>query len=108
MMRWVLVLLACATILSPATASLSRKQRPDVPRLLPAKALAAALRVPASDEFRVTGATKVFLNGQPCRYEDVPEGATVILLETATNESKEILTIHFQTGSRSAAPISGK
>ena len=40
------------------------------------------------------------LDGRPCRYEDVPDGATIILLETATNWSKEIVKIHFQSGGR--------
>ena len=112
MMRWVLVLLASVTILSPVTASLSRKQRPDVPKHLPARAIESILQAPASNEFRLTTRTEVLLNGQPCRYEDVPDGATILLLETATSESKEILKIHFQTGSRgassNAAPTAGR
>lgn len=103
MMRWVLVFLASATILSPATATLSRKQRPDVRKNLPPKIIESFARVPASDDFRVTAKTEVLLNGRPCRYEEVPDGATILLLETATNESKEILKIHFQTGSRGAS-----
>jgi hypothetical protein len=103
MMRWVLVLLASVTILTPATASLSRKQRPDVPKNLPPTALKPLAPTPKNDEFRLTAATEVLLNGRPCRYEDVPDGATILLLETATNESKDILKIHFQTGSRGAA-----
>ena len=103
MVRWILILLAFVTILSPTTASLSRKQRPDVPKSLPPKAIESLVRVPTSDEFRLTATTEVLLNGRPCRYEDVPDGATILLLETATNESKEILKIHFRTRSRSAA-----
>jgi hypothetical protein len=104
MVRWVLPLLASVTVLSPAIASLSRKQRPPVPKNLPDKAIESLVRVPSSDEFRITATTEVLLNGRPCRYEDVPDGATILLLETATNESKEILKIHFQTGSRGATP----
>lgn len=97
MMRWLLVLLALVTILSPTTASLSRKHRPDVPKGLPPKVIESLVRVPTRDEFRLTATTEVLLDGRPCRYEDVPDGATILLLETATNESKEILTIHFRT-----------
>lgn len=97
MMRWMLVLFAFVTVLSPTFASLSRKQRPDVPRGLPPKAIQSLARVPSGDEFRLTATTEVLLDGRPCRYEDVPDGATILLLETATNESKEILKIHFRT-----------
>ncbi|HEY7309253.1 MAG TPA: hypothetical protein VH643_07860 [Gemmataceae bacterium] len=78
---------------------------------LPAKAIESLVRAPSDDEFRITATTEVLLNGRPCRYEDVPDRATILHLETATNESKEILTIHFQTGSRGtmlkAAPTGG-
>ena len=48
-------------------------------------------------EYRLTEKTEVLLNGRPCRYEDVPDGATIILLETVSNEDREIVRLHFET-----------
>lgn len=110
MTRWMLVLLVSVTLLPTATASLSPRQRPSVRTNLPAHVLASFHRTPAAsnDEFRLTEKTEVLLDGRPCRYKDVPDGATIILLETATNESKEILKIHFRTTKRRASPAASK
>jgi hypothetical protein len=108
MTRWVLVFLALLTIHSSAMASLSPKQRPVVRMELPTQVFGYFRPEPVNEEFRLTMTTEVLLNGRPCRYKDVPDGATIILLETATNESKEILKIHFQTTSRRSSPAGSK
>jgi hypothetical protein len=111
MTRWMLVLLMPFLILPAATASLSPRQRPSVRTDLPAHVVASLHRkssTASNEDFRLTEKTEVLLDGRPCRYKDVPDGATIILLETATNESKEILKIHFQTTKRRPSPAASK
>jgi|SRR6516165_4558563 hypothetical protein len=100
MIRSVLVVLLSFTFLPMATASLARRKPREIKRNIPDKLLESFRPAPASNEFRLTAKTEVLLDGRPCRYEDVPDGATIILLETATNWSKEIVKIHFQSGGR--------
>jgi hypothetical protein len=100
MIRSVLVLLLSLTFLPLATASFSRRKPRDIKRAIPAKALESFRPAPPSNEYRLTATTEVLLDGRPCRYEDVPDGATIIRLETATNLSKEIVKIHFQSNGR--------
>jgi hypothetical protein len=106
MIRGMLVLLVSVMVLTPASASLDRKERRALPRDVPVKSL-RLLPTAASDDFRITAATEVLLDGRPCRYEQVPNSATIILLETTSNESKEITRIHFSTTRRpSSSPTS--
>ena len=95
--RWMLVLFVSLLSLSPARASLGRKRSPSVDKLIPIKSVASLPSAPSKDEFRITPATEVLLDGRPCRYELVPNNAIIILLETESNESKEIARIHFRT-----------
>lgn len=44
----------------------------------------------------VTDQTEIKVDGRPCHYKDVPEGATIILLEVA-KDRRTILILHFQT-----------
>ena len=97
MVRWTLAVVLALTCLSPATASLSHRPRPNVHRVLPGMALTPIRPAPANKEYRLTEKTEVLLNGRPCRYEDVPDGATIILLETVSNEDREIVRLHFET-----------
>jgi hypothetical protein len=97
MIRCVLVVLASLTFLSPAMANLARKDPPAIKKQLPLEILKPFCFSVSNDEFRVTAATEVLLDGRPCRYSEVPRGATIILLELASNESKEIVKVHFQT-----------
>jgi hypothetical protein len=48
------------------------------------------------DEYTVTDQTEVILDGRPCRYKDVPPGASILRIELAPDE-KTILRIHFRT-----------
>jgi hypothetical protein len=101
MLRWTLVAVISLTCLAPATASLSRRVRSEARPSLPRLALTPIRPAAASNEYRLTATTEVLLNGRPCRYEDVPDGATIILLETVSNENREILRVHFETPSSS-------
>jgi hypothetical protein len=49
----------------------------------------------AAAEFNVTEQTEVTLDGRPCRYKDVPAGASIQLMELAPDR-KTILRIHFR------------
>jgi hypothetical protein len=48
-------------------------------------------------EFVVTRQTKVFLNGEPCKYEDIPKHASIVQMEVAAEDKKTVLKIHFRT-----------
>ncbi len=100
MIRWMLIPLVSLTLLPVAVASLAPKPQLDVRKNLPVDIFASQRQPPANDEFHLSTTTEVLLDGRPCRYEEVPDGATILLLETATNESKDILKIHFQTPKR--------
>ncbi len=97
MVRWTFVAVLFLTCLTPASASLSHRPQPSIRRDLPGLALTPIRPAPANREYRLTEKTEVLLNGQPCRYEDVPDGATIILLETVSNEDREIVRLHFET-----------
>jgi hypothetical protein len=106
--RWMTVLLVSLLYFSPVRASLGRKQRPAVDKHIPIKTVASLPAASANDEFRITPATEVLLDGRPCRYEQVPDSAIIILLETVTNENKEIARIHFRTSLRKAPSTMSK
>jgi hypothetical protein len=95
MIRWMTILLVSLFYFSPACASLERKECPKN-ELIPIKSLLSSVAA-TNDEFRITEKTEVLLDGRPCRYEQVPEGAVIVLLETVSNESKEIARIHFRS-----------
>lgn len=108
MIRWMLLLLVTTLSFSPVEASLGRKARPPIDQGIPIKTVASLSAVSGSDEFRITAATEVRLDGRSCRYEEVPNSATIILLETASTESKEIVRIHFRSSRRPASPTTSK
>jgi hypothetical protein len=49
----------------------------------------------APSEFVLTRGTEVLLNGQPCKYQDVPRHATIVRMEVAA-DNKTVLKIHFR------------
>ena len=103
LIRWMLVLLVSLLHLTPVHASLGRKKHPAADKHIPIKKVASLPTASANDEFRIMPSTEVLLDGRPCRYEKIPNSATIILLETVSNESKEIVRIHFRS-SRRATP----
>src|SRR5579871_4756364 len=46
--------------------------------------------------FTLTDRSEVLLDGKPCRYEDVPAHASIILLELAADR-QTVLRIHFRS-----------
>ncbi len=107
MMRWSATFLVSLLSISSVSASLDRRDRPARNGLLPLNAvLAYSAPAAKSDEYRITENTEVLLDGRPSRFEQIPKDATIVLLETVTNESKEISRIHFRSARRTKSPIS--
>jgi hypothetical protein len=48
-------------------------------------------------EFIVTERTEVLLNGERCRYEEIPGHASIVRMEVAADR-KTVLKIHFRVG----------
>jgi hypothetical protein len=98
MARLTTVLVALTCSLSPALGNVAQRH------VLPAygkQALRQAIQEAcaleaASDELVITEATEVRVDGRACKYEDVPKGAEIVLLQVASNK-KAILKIHFRT-----------
>jgi hypothetical protein len=107
MLRWKLALFVVLVCISSATASVERRLPQTMEKDIPLKFLRSLPTTAANDDFRITAATEVLLDGRPCPYQRIPNHATIILLETMTNESKEIARIHFRSGS-SVSPASKK
>src|SRR5262249_8193341 len=61
-----------------------------------AQALERVAAREAESEFVVTHRTEVFLNGKPCKYEEVPSHASIMRMEVAADQ-KTVLKIHFRT-----------
>ena len=103
MTRLTLVLAVWISLVSAASATLTpRKERPPLgpdplPRVQAPKLSAEAAGYGAAPEFRVTEQTEVLLDGKACRYQDVPEQATILRMEVAPDR-KTVLGIHFRTG----------
>lgn len=107
MSRRVAALFLASIAFSSVHASFDRAERPQKNRLIPLKSILSFAAVSAkNDDFRITEKTEVLLDGRPCRYEQVPDGATIVLLETETNETKEISRIHFRSPRRPASTTS--
>jgi hypothetical protein len=106
MTRLILALAAWISLVSVASASLSPRKEPLLPRntLPQAPAAKPAAGGPEQvagqetrSEFVVTDRTEVLLDGRPCRYEEVPGNARVVRMEVAADK-KTVLTIHLRTG----------
>jgi hypothetical protein len=61
-----------------------------------AKLYALALRPAARDDgLEINDDTEILLDGKPCKYEDVPAGAEIVLLAVA-RDGRTVLKIHFR------------
>ena len=108
MLRWKLALLVVLVSLSSATASVERRLPQTMEKDIPIKFLRSLSTITGKDDFRITATTEVLLDGRPCPYQRIPNHATIILLETTTNQSKEITRIHFHSGSSPSKSLSPK
>jgi hypothetical protein len=68
----------------------------EIPRIPDSVFVAKTLDQEAESEFVVTRRTEITLNGKPCRYEDVPEYATIVRMKVAADK-KTALKIDFRT-----------
>ena len=68
-----------------------------IPRVQGPKLTADGAGYGAAPEFQVTEQTEVLLDGKACRYQDVPQQATILRMEVAPDR-KTVLRIHFRTG----------
>jgi hypothetical protein len=55
----------------------------------------AATRGPTGP-FLLTDQTEVLLDGRPCRYQDVPAGASIVGMDVAADK-RTVLKVHFRT-----------
>jgi hypothetical protein len=95
---WICLVTVGSAALTPRKDLLTSDR--ELPRTAVARAASAApvqaAAQSAKSEFKVTDRTEVLLNGQPCRYEEVPAAATIVLMEVATDR-QTVLRIHFRT-----------
>jgi hypothetical protein len=106
MTRLTLALAALIGLVSVAPASLApRRDRnaldSDAPLRAPASPRAArspaeALRPANPAEYVVTEQTEILLDGQLCRFEDVPERAIILKMEVA-GDGKTVVKILFRS-----------
>ncbi len=68
---------------------------------VPARALDLVVTRVSPSEYVVTEETEVLLNGKPCRYQDVPEHATILRMELGW-DNRTVLKVHFRA---TAAPL---
>jgi hypothetical protein len=111
MLRTVLGFTAMLCCLSPASATLVSRtvQLPaddnisgqlagvlaqDKP--LPDQVLQAIHPRERNDEYAVTSQTTVFLDGQPCRYADVPRKAVIVNMQISSDD-RSVLAIYFRS-----------
>jgi hypothetical protein len=106
MTRLTLALAALISVVSGVSASLAplKERTPlenkvlqvQVSRLAPEVLQAVAEPAP-TPEFVLTDRTEIRLNGRPCKYEEIPGHARIVLLEVAM-DNRTVLKIHFRTG----------
>jgi len=96
------LLIACVvlflSISTAAAALLPRKEPPPSwTKLSPDRLKQAVPREDTKEpEWEISDATEVQLDGKACKFEDVPKGAEITLLEVASDK-KAILKIHFRS-----------
>jgi hypothetical protein len=99
-------LVAWMSLVSGGVASLTPlKELPpfgkEVPQISASKLSARAMEQKAGKEaepeFVVTRQTEVFLNGKPCKYDEIPHHASIVRMEVAAADKKTVLKIHFRT-----------
>jgi hypothetical protein len=91
-----LVALLCCLPLAQGKVA-PRKDCPTCSKQFTQRAIKEAFATEESnDDLVITAATEIQLDGRACKYEDVPKGAEVVLLQIASDK-KAILKIHFRS-----------
>lgn len=106
MIRPVFVVLTLITLLPSTMATMTPRNEFSAQRLngrLPLGKLLSAS--PEDRPYQVTERTEVMLDGRKCRYEKVPNSATIILMEIDSEDSRVILRIHFRSQKATARPV---
>jgi hypothetical protein len=101
MSRLALALCALLGLVSPAFATLSPR-RAEAPGPISQAQADLVPKLTAQEpraEYQVTDRTEVLLNGRPCRYQDVPGAASIILMEVSPDKTT-ILKIHFRANTK--------
>lgn len=94
MMRLMAVLSVLAMAVSAASAAIApREERVPRARVAVSKVIEARA-TPENEPYQMTKTTEVRLDGQPCRFEDVPADAEITLMEVSTDR-RQILKVHF-------------
>jgi len=95
---WIVLGSVASATLTPRKERLLRDPAPlSPPASYVARETPAASAGPATaSEFSVNKRTEILLDGKPCRYEDVPEQASIQRMEVAPDR-KTVLRIHFRT-----------
>ena len=73
----------------------------------PATALAVAPELSQVADYLVTEETEVLLNGKPCRYNEVPDNASILRMELGP-DTRSVLRIHFRGAPATSTPPSGR
>jgi hypothetical protein len=99
-MSRVVVLVALVWCLAPALAGASTGK--EAPGREPKKGTESRKAEPKpekpqeeAEEYVLTEKSEIKFNGRPCKFEQVPDKATIVLLEVA-EDGKTILRIHFE------------
>ncbi len=103
MTRLALTLAVWMSVVSVVEATLSPRSEPRTARVpspevarLAAQLLSPAANRGATPEFVLTEQTEILLDGQPCKFEEIPAHARITHLEVAA-DNKTALKIHFRT-----------
>ena len=104
MTRLLFVVAVCLWLSPSAQANVaSPKESPSITNPLekelegrPPKKSTPPKATPAKKSYRINDKTEIKLDGNVCKYKDVPPNAEIILLELASDQAT-ILKIHFRT-----------
>lgn len=87
-----LAALECVHPMAPATAV---STRPALRRTEAKKDTQRKASESGQADFQMTATSQVLLNGHPCRFEDVPDGA--VITKIVVNEfTQAVVTVHFR------------
>jgi hypothetical protein len=97
MMRLMLIFVCIVGAVPPALAHVVRQDPLASRKRLPVEAFRPLVVETPKPAYRITAETKILLNGQPCRYEEVPADAVILRMEIASTTNKDILKLYFRS-----------
>jgi hypothetical protein len=97
MPRFAILLTCSLVVISSAHAGVLPRDPLERTAKVQVHALKPLSLTPNRGAFCITDATEVLVNGQPCKYAEVPGDAVILRLEIASPTSKEILKIYFKS-----------